>query len=282
MSVIWEILALLPGASETDDMQGFKMVLLTVPQDCERFVADEPSGSHLPLRSTGLWYPSVPASHLCLHDDSFACDGFSLLECRPLVHVMFGGPRGAYLKHLVGISIVVNHPAIVGIEFAYSGEDAPFRILRACHSTAATNNLNEVHWSVDGPGGERLTGMQVCSESKSSRPAPHVSRYIKSLKVSQGGLLPVVLRFRCAMMYYVWAIGYVYLFSLISSAFFVHERGEVFSPNRCGYVNIVGLCSSQQTSVALSTSTPTRFRRSTSPPDLSRSGSPKRSKSPLE
>lgn len=162
------------------------MVSLAVPPDCDPLFPDDPSGHHLPLRTTGLWYPSIPAAHLHLHGDSFAGRDVSLREYRPLVHVMFGGPRGRYLKNLCRISVTVSKAAIVGMDFYYTGDGVPFECLRACHSTASADDSVKTAFDIDRPGGERLTGFQVGGDFFLSAAGTGSYRYgaITSLKVS--------------------------------------------------------------------------------------------------
>ncbi|BAE56433.1 unnamed protein product [Aspergillus oryzae RIB40] len=105
-------------------IKGFKMVSLAVPTDLQPLFPDDTSGEHLPLRTTGLWYPEIPPSSYHLHDDVFAGRNISLHDYRPLVHVMFGGRRGSLLKYLTRISVTVSNAAIVGIDFFYT-DDSP-------------------------------------------------------------------------------------------------------------------------------------------------------------
>lgn len=76
---------------------------------------------------------------------------------------MFGGPRGRYLKNLTQISVTVSKDAIVGIDFFYTGDDAPpSKCLRgAFHSPASADGSVKTPFAIDGPGGERLTEFQV-------------------------------------------------------------------------------------------------------------------------
>lgn len=72
---------------------------------------------------------------------------------------MFGGRHGSLLKHLTRISVTVSMAAIVGIDFFYD-DNAPFPFLQACRSTASADDSVKIPFSVDGPGGEILTGLQ--------------------------------------------------------------------------------------------------------------------------
>lgn len=135
------------------------MVSLAVPTDLQPLFPDDTRGEHLPLRTTGLWYPEIPPLSYHLHDDIFAGRDISLHEYRPLVHVMFGGRRGSLLKYLTRISVTVSNAAIVGIDFFYT-DHSPVKQLQACPSTASGDDSVKIPFLIDGPGGERLTGLQ--------------------------------------------------------------------------------------------------------------------------
>src|SRR5436190_20801446 len=107
------------------------MVCLAVP--ATSFGPEELS-PHLPLRTTALWYPDIPPENLHLYESSFAGMDVPLSEFHPLVRVMFGGPKGAYLKYLTKISVTVSKRMIVGIDFDYEGEGSPVDCLRTCRS----------------------------------------------------------------------------------------------------------------------------------------------------
>ncbi|KAL1884645.1 U3 small nucleolar RNA-associated protein [Paecilomyces lecythidis] len=141
-------------------VDGFKLVSLAVPTASEPLFGDDPVHEHLPLRFTGLWYPSIPAEHLDIHEAAFAGRNISLYDYRPIVHVMFGGSNGEYLKYLTKISVTVSRAAIVGIDFHYT-PDAPLRMIRSCHSTSSADDSVRTPFSINGPDGERLTRIQA-------------------------------------------------------------------------------------------------------------------------
>lgn len=148
-------------------VDGFKLVCLSVqatisplfPADSQLEAEATRDAPHLPLRTTGLWYPSIPSLTQNLYPSTFPGRDVSLYEYRPLVHVMFGGRHGSLLKHLTRISVTVSMAAIVGIDFFYD-DNAPFPFLQACRSTASADDSVKIPFSVDGPGGEILTGLQ--------------------------------------------------------------------------------------------------------------------------
>lgn len=142
------------------------------------------------LRTSALWYPTIPRPFQNLHDNSFPARHVSPTEYRPLVHVMFGGPDGILLDHLLRISVTVSKDAIVGINFFYdipvttnntTARDTSVRAsipsgdretnnrgnrqaysysLQACPSTASGDTSDKILFSIDGPAGERLTSIQ--------------------------------------------------------------------------------------------------------------------------
>jgi hypothetical protein len=136
------------------------MVCLAVP-DIATSSGSEECSPHLPLRTTALWYPDIPPENLYLYESSFAGRDVPLSEYHPLVRVMFGGPRGAYLKYLTKISVTVSNAMIVGIDFDYESKGSPVDCLRACRSTMSADDSVKITFLIDGPGGEILTGMQV-------------------------------------------------------------------------------------------------------------------------
>ncbi|GIJ82738.1 hypothetical protein Asppvi_001249 [Aspergillus pseudoviridinutans] len=139
---------------------GFKMVSLAVPSNLNPLFPSDSRGEHLPLRTTGLWYPDIPAPSHHLHDGTFSGRQIPLHEYRPLVHIMFGGLKGHMLQYLTRISVTVSKTAIVGIDFFYN-DDAPVKCLQACPATATGDYTTRIPFPIDGPAGERLTGIQA-------------------------------------------------------------------------------------------------------------------------
>lgn len=155
-----------------------KLITLAVPTSMTPLFPE----SH--LRTSALWYPTIPSPFQNLHDDYFPARYVSPTEYRPLVHVMFGGPGGILLDHLVRISVTVSKSAIVGINFFYdipvttiarntsvrasipSKKDANnggytySYSLQACPSTASGDTSDKILFAINGPAGERLTSLQ--------------------------------------------------------------------------------------------------------------------------
>ncbi|OAX82684.1 hypothetical protein ACJ72_02962 [Emergomyces africanus] len=137
---------------------GFKLVELSVP-DTE--VGSHERPPHLPLRTTAIWYPDVPPEDVFLHDSTFTGKDVPQYGYHPLIHVMFGGPQGSYLKYLTRISVTVSRQIIVGMCFEYGGEGAPVEQLQAGRNTIGADNSSKISFAIDGPRGEILTGIQV-------------------------------------------------------------------------------------------------------------------------
>ncbi|KAL1956055.1 hypothetical protein VTO42DRAFT_7650 [Malbranchea cinnamomea] len=137
---------------------GFKMVQLSIPG---KHLNVEDRAPHLPLRTTALWYPDIPPENHSLHDSSFAGKALPLTQYRPLIRVMFGGPNGSYLKYLTKISVTVSKGFVAGLDFEYNAPGSPVDRMRACRSTSTADDSVKIPFSIDGPGGEILTSMEV-------------------------------------------------------------------------------------------------------------------------
>ncbi|KAK2767689.1 hypothetical protein FQN54_003847 [Arachnomyces sp. PD_36] len=139
---------------------GFKMVGLAVP---ELSGSDTTTINHrdtpLPLKSHAIWYPDIPSKYVSLHNESHVGNEVSSAEYLPVLHCMFGGPKGIYLKYLTQISAVCNR-AIVGLEFLYEHEGSPVRFQKL-HCLKNSHNLNRINFRINGPGGEVVTEIKV-------------------------------------------------------------------------------------------------------------------------
>ncbi|KAK2787284.1 hypothetical protein FQN52_003424 [Onygenales sp. PD_12] len=144
---------------------GFKMVELAVP-DTE--VGSHERAPHLPLRTTAIWYPDIPPENLYLHESTFPGKDVPQSEYHPLVHVMFGGPQGSYLKYLTRISATISGKTIVGLSFEYDSEGAPVKRL----PETVHERFSKISFPIDGPGGEILTGIQVTGDYWMDRSGP--------------------------------------------------------------------------------------------------------------
>jgi U3 small nucleolar RNA-associated protein 4 len=135
--------------------QGFKMVSLAVPESrtpdsatearsCDRLqTSPYPTFMWLeralsrsqdmdpPLRESALWEPDIPPKGLCLYDNRFPWRVLQLRQYRPLIHVIFGGPKGAYLRYLTNIFVVNSGDLIGTIGFEYNAPGAPVARMEA-------------------------------------------------------------------------------------------------------------------------------------------------------
>lgn len=110
-----------------------------------------------PLKDLGLWYPRVPPDSLKLngvfHRAKQYLPGFN-----PVLWTHFGGPKGAYLKHLTRISLHDYGRFI----FQYDRDDIP----EQCSQFGRKEKLEprystSLHFDIDGPGGERIIAVQI-------------------------------------------------------------------------------------------------------------------------
>lgn len=141
------------------------MVGLAVPDVSTRDAEPEPTGATLPLRPHAIWYPSIPPENVFLHDDTYTGEAVSSAEYLPVVHTIFGGPKGVFLKYLTQITAVCTHSAISGLEFSYDSKNSPIQH-QQLHCSKETfgpdlNDLNRINFSINGPSGELITQMQV-------------------------------------------------------------------------------------------------------------------------
>ncbi|KAI1879457.1 hypothetical protein JX265_002411 [Neoarthrinium moseri] len=131
-----------PIAALDAGLDGFKIVSLSIASDI--------SHSHgvalkapKTLRDSGIWYPDLPSSQLCLNEDFYIQREYHVSGFRPLIWTLFGGPGGIYLPNLTGIAVHMGG-SIPGIDFRYApGCRIPWE------------------FSIDGPGGERISGVEV-------------------------------------------------------------------------------------------------------------------------
>ncbi|KAK4238521.1 hypothetical protein C8A03DRAFT_43751 [Achaetomium macrosporum] len=111
------------------------------------------------LRDLGVWYPTVPPRNLCLHEESFLPLKFHIIGYRPLFWCHFGGPGGKYLLHLTGIS-VTSCLGILRIRFRFDMEvPAEHRSFGRLKEEEEYEDV--VHFSLDGPGGERIETIKM-------------------------------------------------------------------------------------------------------------------------
>ncbi|KAL9103785.1 MAG: hypothetical protein Q9163_001194 [Psora crenata] len=137
---------------------GYKIISLAVAEPNLPCVSEP--GAHVPyLRTTALWYPTVPSPDVCLNDESFTGECPSTAGYQPLFWTLFGGPGGIYLRFLTEVS-VTRLGDLCEIEFHYDTED-----ITMTRRTLGRRNITEfsrtTRFYIDGPGGELIQSVDV-------------------------------------------------------------------------------------------------------------------------
>ncbi|KAH8647717.1 hypothetical protein BX600DRAFT_475765 [Xylariales sp. PMI_506] len=155
----------LPRFSHLDELEvgfdGFKMVSLAIRSNSNALaqnVETRAVDNQASLRTSGLWYPSIPPPDLQLNEHLFVPSDYFLDGYKPLLWTHFGGPGGIYLKYLIRISVVWGGD-IRRIEFVYSeGSPIESQVLGRYkpHEYAKTADF-----AIDGPGGELIDIIEV-------------------------------------------------------------------------------------------------------------------------
>lgn len=131
------------------------------------------------LRTTALWYPSVPGPEKLLNESSFMKLCPSSDKYSPLTWVHFGGPRGKHLRHLVGISLGANNASGIPLTISFSFEEEWIGKARLGNDEKS-KIIPMAPNSINGPSGEYIKTVQAASrQSQCSGP-----RIICALKVS--------------------------------------------------------------------------------------------------
>lgn len=117
------------------------------------------------LQSAGLWYLGVPEPCLNLNEHSYLQPETHTGDVHwPLFWIHFGGPGGMYLRHLTGIEVHSNG-SITGIHFQYDTDDVPSEYRRlGRHSCSNSLCHRPMRFTIDGPGGEHITGIEIGCE----------------------------------------------------------------------------------------------------------------------
>lgn len=111
------------------------------------------------LRDSAFWYPRIPGHDLHLNDDYFTARPTSTARYQPLCWTMFGGPRGSHLRSLTGMS-VTSLGTLRGIEFHFNAENIP-AASRRLGRYKPSEYAKVMHFDIDGPGGEFITGIEI-------------------------------------------------------------------------------------------------------------------------
>lgn len=116
------------------------------------------------LRAAGLWYPDIPDPDVCLNEQSYLQPETEIAAFSPIFWSNFGGPGGMYLRHLTGMKVHSNG-SIMGIQFQHDIDGIPpeARSLGR-HLCSQCICGRPMEFSIDGPGGERITGIEILCE----------------------------------------------------------------------------------------------------------------------
>lgn len=133
------------------------MVSIAVVQQANNYKLGLPS-----LQSAALWYQGIPEPHLCLNDHAYLLpEAHTTATYWPFFWAKFGGPGGVYLRHLTGITVHSNI-TITEIRFQYDIDDIPSNCRRlGRHSCLVSGCYRPMNFTIDGPGGERITGIEL-------------------------------------------------------------------------------------------------------------------------
>ncbi|KAK2805761.1 hypothetical protein FQN50_006037 [Emmonsiellopsis sp. PD_5] len=137
------------------------------------------------LRTTALWYPSVPNQDMYLNDESFTGENPLNTVYQPLILIHFGGSKGIYLQSITAIS-VTRLGNICCIEFEYNTEDIP-KDIRKLGRRKLTEFSHVTRFPIDGPAGEFINAIAVSIQRSDSESAYSFYKHgcLDSLKVGR-------------------------------------------------------------------------------------------------
>lgn len=136
------------------------MVGLAVPDPSTSGAAPENEKRRYPLRSHAIWSPDIPPEEVHLHDNSYAGEVVASPEYLPVIHAIFGGPKGVYLQYLTEITAVCSQGTIAGLEFSYQKNGSPIQ-RQKLHYLANSEELSRINFNISGPAGELVTSVQI-------------------------------------------------------------------------------------------------------------------------
>ncbi|KAF7561546.1 hypothetical protein G7046_g2595 [Stylonectria norvegica] len=133
---------------------GFKLVTLSIATQLLPQATKE-QFENRPLRDVALWHPEIPGPALHLNEQGFT----KRIECstrfKVLSWFLFGGPGGARLPKLTGISITWPD-RMQSIEFLYDSDEGSRKERVLGRSPEFCLGFETTEFSIDGPGGERI------------------------------------------------------------------------------------------------------------------------------
>ena len=113
----------------------------------------------MPLRQAALWYPHIPPKDLCLNEGSFTGQNPLRTGYRPFIWNHFGGRRGKYLKHIVGLSAHYSH-RLHSLEFVYSDAACKEGMVGKLGCDDSGHLPSNSTFVVDGAAGERIEAIE--------------------------------------------------------------------------------------------------------------------------
>ncbi|GBF62029.1 hypothetical protein TMEN_4553 [Trichophyton mentagrophytes] len=133
-------------------VDGYKIISIAT-------ASSHPAPFGMLLRSKAFWYPSIPSPELCLNDQSFSGKDPLTAGYHPLAWIHFGGPKGAYLKHVTGVR-AMDIADVCTFEFEYE-IDLPVEI-RKLGRRKVLEFSTTTRFNIDGPGGEYISSVDAC------------------------------------------------------------------------------------------------------------------------
>lgn len=114
------------------------------------------------MTKNALWYPVIPPRKLCFNQDAFLGGDPLIPGHRPIVWKLFGGGDGSRLSSLTEITFRGNDNYIPEISFMYACEDLPASHMNVGYRASGHVDTGwPVFFPIDGPGGERINGMEA-------------------------------------------------------------------------------------------------------------------------
>ncbi|KAL9127866.1 MAG: hypothetical protein Q9217_003331 [Psora testacea] len=173
-------------------VDGFKITSLAIP--FEQASQLQVSKLSMPLRRAALWYPSVPSKELFLNEGSFTDQNPFRTGYRPLIWIHFGGQRGRYLEHIVGLSAEYLH-RLHSLEFIYNDHLRKESVTGKL-GCGDTDHLSSCPmFTIDGAAGERIEVIEVGIHQNKDDRAYDFLKYgiLKSIKITttQGRIFEV-------------------------------------------------------------------------------------------
>ncbi|KAL2136897.1 hypothetical protein VTI74DRAFT_623 [Chaetomium olivicolor] len=122
----------------------------------------------LDLRDQALWFPDIPQPDLKFVGEDLEDGGGVGAEQLPLTITIFGGPQGQDLGSVVGITVLfdVLH-RVVAFEVSFTSGRPAVRVgldnTALGHSQVSEDDEQPeaCYFAIDGPGGERITALDV-------------------------------------------------------------------------------------------------------------------------